>query len=73
MTRDEARELWERCKANIARLEGCPGPHRFVIIPSEPVTIIARSRCETCRGEVSASDRRWYERGLAHGRAGSGS
>lgn len=55
-------------QANLAALNGCDGPHEFV--STEPGRIGCNWRCTKCGGVVNAIDRHWYERGLAHGRAG---
>lgn len=68
-----ARAVFEEVKANLARLDGCPGPHRFAPVErADGVTprggLTNEYRCATCQGTVSGHVRHWYERGLAHGR-----
>jgi hypothetical protein len=69
LSKAEVRCIWENAKANIRRLDACPGPHVFVVRPEDAAKpLTARHVCSVCHGEVSASDRRWYERGVADGR-----
>jgi len=68
MTPEEVREIWNQAKANGKTLDACDGPHAFEdITPDKP--LMKRFKCKACGGEVSADQRAWYEKGLAHGRA----
>jgi hypothetical protein len=58
-------------RANIAKLHGCEH-HDFHGIPERAMPckdgLLYRDyRCSRCGGKVSASDYRWYQRGLEHG------
>ncbi len=68
--RPELEKLWAQAQENGRKLAQCPGPHDFVAFEDRPLT--SRYRCTICGGEVSASDRMWYERGLRHGRGQRG-
>jgi hypothetical protein len=61
----EAHELLRQIRANMALLEGCPGPHDFHPFGDRP--IFRKSRCSKCGGELGCIEVQWYERGLAHG------
>lgn len=67
--------LLAEVKANMARLESCPGPHTFE--PTEWMDdkrILARYHtCRTCLGRLESTKVRWYEMGLMAGRANAGS
>lgn len=58
---------WGGKAQNLARLDGCAGPHRFVAMTAVPPVVTADLRCLDCRGVVSTVARYWYEKGLDHG------
>lgn len=60
----EAHRIWERVKANSAKLESC-SRHEFE--PIEDDRRIRSQRCSKCGGEVGGSEALWYKRGLQHG------
>jgi hypothetical protein len=60
----EMKAIWEEVKANHARLDSCPGPHKF---PPFRAKLNDRYVCETCNGAIDSVNRIWYERGLQHG------
>lgn len=62
-----AKGILDEVKANLAKLEACPGPHDFIAMEPEKV-LTGRHRCSICGGEISLQARNWYARGLAHGR-----
>lgn len=64
--REAVMGIWEEVKANAAKLEACPGPHAFERIEGRPTP---RYACRLCSGEVTGTDKAWYERGLAHARS----
>lgn len=60
LPRAEVQELWQQVKANQARLDACPGPHRFDGHGRRDY------RCSECGGTVSAIAYVWYVAGLEH-------
>ena len=53
---------------NLARLDGCAGPHDFQLLASRGETgTRIRYRCGRCGGEVNSHAHGWYTRGLLHG------
>jgi hypothetical protein len=65
LPRAELMAIWEKVKANQARLNACPGPHDFRSIPGNE----RRQRCATCGGELDLCNVLYYQEGLKHGRA----
>jgi hypothetical protein len=61
-------EILEEVRANLARLNGCAGPHDFQPI-DEGQRLSRKARCSKCAGEVRTSDWHWYERAMEHVRA----
>lgn len=61
-----AQRLWASVGENKRQLESCTG-HAFVA--AGPINGVPQFICERCCGEVSESERDWYERGLEHGAA----
>lgn len=58
-------------RENLAKLAGC-ALHDFHGVPERAMQckdgLLYRDyRCSVCGGKVSASDYRWYQRGLEHG------
>lgn len=70
LSRDTLLELWEKAQANRVLLDACPR-HAFErsVGPNGP-RLGDKFRCVVCGGEASADSVIWYEKGLAHGRAG---
>lgn len=68
---DDAAIRIAAARDNFAALERCPGPHAFECVNPSAAPVFRTWRCRTCGGEVTEVTRRWYERGLAHGRAES--
>jgi hypothetical protein len=69
VTRDEAKTVWDAVVENLERLEGCAGPHVFVVTPETAAqTFGRRFRCTGCGGELTAVNQGWYEKGLEHGK-----
>lgn len=59
-------KLWLEVKVNHEKLQGCVGPHDFSVQEAPPPR--DRWLCTKCGGEVDGINKRWYEKGLAHGR-----
>lgn len=71
MSRDQMMALAKEVKENFVRLDNCVGPHDFK--PSAYNFALGTPRkyvCTLCKGDVGASDFRWYMRGLIHGKKG---
>lgn len=62
-------DLMKAVALNGARLRTCAG-HSFTEDLTPERTAGKRWRCTVCVGEVDGREKRWYEVGLAHGRAG---
>jgi DNA-directed RNA polymerase subunit RPC12/RpoP len=56
-------ELMKQIKENHKKLEGC-GQHNFSIDATPDKKFSKRYKCINCGGEVSYSDKHWYEKGL---------
>lgn len=67
MSRLDADALIKEVKENIAKLNGCAGPHNFQPHEKYDSGMVKKYRCTRCQGTVSATDRNWYMRGLGHG------
>lgn len=65
ITREQSRQILDEVKANIARLEACPGPHDFVPMQTRPAPRV-RMQCTRCGGEVDSVNYAWYMRGRRH-------
>lgn len=74
----ETDKVLDEVKSNIAKLDGCDGPHDFSIAINrhtkkplenqQPTHVFgAKWQCSKCGGYVDAINRTWYERGLKHG------
>lgn len=61
--RADFKKIWEECKANHARLDGCAGPHDFVKVDRR------ESVCSKCQGRLNNIEVFWYTQGLKHGGA----
>lgn len=64
-------KAWRDAKANLARLDGCEGPHDFQPEPGAeavPLKLTARQVCSRCGGHLEWSKALWYRRGLEDGR-----
>ena len=51
---------------NLARLQGCAGPHQFAPYNKRGTFLVRNHQCSLCLGLVSASESLWYRLGLAH-------
>jgi hypothetical protein len=60
-------QIWEEVQANHKRLDECEGPHDFSIKKDPDRKIGSDWICTKCGGRISAPNKTWYERGLAHG------
>jgi hypothetical protein len=66
ITKAEAKAIWERVKANGAKLDACPKPHDFQdVTPTKPIG--KRYRCSKCTGEEDGRYVGGYLDGLKHG------
>lgn len=67
MPKMDTQQILRDVKANLAKLDHCPGPHVFqpFVIPHRT---FPRYRCAICGGEVEGTNKLWYEKGLAHAR-----
>jgi hypothetical protein len=66
-----AKLLFEEAKRNYAVLDACPGPHAFVAherYGGAPDSPIRTYRCSRCGGILGASEVRWYDYGVEHGK-----
>ena len=66
MTKEEAKELWEKVKANCRALEACDR-HEFKLIGNIDQSLRRRYRCSRCGGEIDSHAYHWYELGVRHG------
>lgn len=67
----ELKELWEKVKANQARLRACEGPHDFEPDPEDTRHKDERMKnqcCKKCGGVMDAVNTAYYNDGVAHGR-----
>lgn len=63
--RSELLSIWDRVRANQARLEACHR-HDFVALqPEKPMG--GKFQCSACGGDVDHHAVWWYRKGLAHG------
>lgn len=58
--------IWDNVKKNLQILDSCPGPHEW----DSAVNPVGNKKfkCLICGGLVDATEKSWYERGLAHGK-----
>lgn len=63
----DGKALLAEVRANLAKLDGCAGPHDFKPIEPREHRLFGKLRCEKCGGQIQRSDYIWYERGLKHG------
>lgn len=72
ITREESKAILKQVRANLAKLDGCPGPHDLVpherFKPGSP--IVRNHRCTLCGGVMDMAYIHWYQQGLKHGREG---
>lgn len=67
----EMKELWEKVKANHARLHACTGPHEWELDPNDTFHKDERlkdRRCKRCGGTADVIHASYYDDGVAHGR-----
>lgn len=65
----EAQQLLAKVKDNQKLLESCALPHDFSVDATPWKKICKFWRCVTCSGQVTEEAKRWYEKGLEHGKA----
>ena len=63
----EPKEFWAQVQDNHNKLEGCVGPHDFVVRLGPEPYVNSHFACLKCRGEVSWDIQHWYRLGLRHG------
>lgn len=51
---------------NVARLQGCVGPHQFVPYNKRGTFLVRNHQCSLCLGLVSSGDSLWYRLGMLH-------
>lgn len=73
MDKIDAKAILAEVRENHAKLDGC-NLHDFQGLPERAMQckdgLIYRDyRCARCGGKVSASEYRWYMRGIEHGKA----
>jgi len=66
MTPEDARNLFEECKANLERLLSCD-MHDFRPVGKDGPD--RRYRCLCCGGEIRHLEFLWYQRGFTHGQS----
>ena len=62
MSRSKALDLWDRVKANQAKLDACQR-HEFEPVSMSETGLRRRYCCQHCGGEVDAHAYHWYEMG----------
>lgn len=67
-SRPELDKIWQEVKANQAKLDACLGPHDFSIEYRKIGNFVRDYQCTKCSGHIQSGDKRWYERGLKHGK-----
>ena len=74
MNKSDVDEIFQRVKANSAKLDSCK-LHDFSILFNsftkqvlDKPDLFCRWRCSKCLGEVDGIYRRWYLLGLEHGK-----
>ncbi len=67
LTKQNMDDILKQVKANIARLNGCEGPHDFKPQSGKPeATIGEKYECTICKGRVDHIAYAWYQKGLDH-------
>lgn len=68
----DSKQIFERIKANQAKLDSC-SKHSFSVpidrrtmLPLTKPEFGCRWRCENCQGEVDGIARVWFNRGVEH-------
>ena len=64
----ESRKLLAEIRANFATLASCVGPHEWLKEDGMP-KMFSKRKCAKCGGEMDAVHARYYDEGVAHGRA----
>jgi hypothetical protein len=59
--------IWEKVKANHAKLDSCEGPHQFEESSRPGSPDGHKYRCTRCGGELDSINTDWYNQGLKHG------
>jgi len=57
--------LLEEIRVNLAKLDGCPGPHEFEVYTPPDGIIVAT--CGRCGGTIGMVELGWYRRGMEDG------
>jgi uncharacterized UBP type Zn finger protein len=71
MEKADVSRILAEVHANIAALNGCPGPHVFEDSTPDANLLQKLWKCVHCGGTVRGREKHWYESGLAHGKASS--
>ena len=66
LTNQDYQEIMKEVKANLTKLEECPGPHQFEG-PLDKDLSFNKYRCKRCGGVIDGINQLWYQRGLKHG------
>jgi hypothetical protein len=67
LTKEEMESIWQDVKANSKKLEECPC-HDFSIDLTPDKIIGKKYQCTKCGGTIDDYHKRWYDRGVQHGR-----
>lgn len=62
---DKWKGIFDVVESNQQKLNSCTR-HDFSIEVSDVNPFTKRFKCTHCDGEISASEKRWYDRGLSH-------
>lgn len=62
----DSKQIMAEVKANMAKLDGCVGPHDFVRMEEK---LFSKFRCTKCGGVVPGDSAGWYRKGLLAGGA----
>lgn len=62
----DVKKIFEQVKENHLKLESCSN-HNFSIDLEPDKRLGKRWQCSNCMGEVTSSEKHWYETGLKHG------
>ena len=67
MDKKDVQGIFEEVRANRIKLDGCAGPHEFVVDNPEEKPWRQKYRCTLCGGTLERHLYFWYKRGLEHG------
>ena len=70
MDKKTAKKILLEVRENIQRLQDCPGPHDFKLVPP-PIgrPWDKKYRCTKCGGIVDGGKYTWYRQGMRHAKA----